>query len=182
MSELIGEWVSIEIGQSKVSDSEYEFYINVNGITVHKVELENPEIIDAAKIYATPPNMEAANGNELRNIFFNSQRLPLPLSAKSGVAETSGRAMAKEGGQGQGSKDREWSENFYFGPGTIGFGPWIPGQGDAFKMKPLSIGSKSQWKIDCLVASCSPDLQFENPEMYSQYCKGRLSKTKFGRL
>lgn len=106
MSELIGEWVSIEIGQSKVSDSEYEFYINVNGITVHKVELENPEIIDAAKIYATPPNMEAANGNELRNIFFNSQRLPLPLSAKSGDAETSGRAMAKEGGQGQGSKDR----------------------------------------------------------------------------
>ena len=55
------------------------------------------------------------------------------------------------------------------------FSPLIPHEGDGFKMKPLSIGCKSQWKIDCLVASCSPDLQFENPEMYSQYCKGRLS-------
>ena len=96
MSQLIGQWVPIEIGQSKISDNEYEFYMNVNGITVHKVELDHPKTIDGAKIYAAPPNMEAAYGNELRNIFFNSQRLPLPISAKSGDAETSGRAMAKE--------------------------------------------------------------------------------------
>ena len=55
--------------------------------------------------------------------------------------------------------------------------PLIPPEGDGFKMKPLSIGCKSQWKIDCLVASCSTDLQFENPEMYSQYCKGWLSNS-----
>ena len=96
MSELVGEWVPVEIGQSKLSDNQYEFYMNVNGITVHKVELENPKTIDGAQIFAAPPNMEAARGTELKNIFFNSQRLPLPLSAKSGDAETEGRAMAKD--------------------------------------------------------------------------------------
>ena len=96
MSELIGEWIPVEIGQSKLSDNQYEFYMNVNGITVHKVELENPKTIDGAQIFAAPPNMEAARGTELKNIFFNSQRLPLPLSAKSGDAETEGRAMAKD--------------------------------------------------------------------------------------
>ena len=95
MSEFIGEWVPVEIGQSKLSDNQYEFYMNVNGITVHKVELENPKIIDGAQIFAAPPNMEAARGTELKNIFFNSRRLPLPISAKSGDAETEGRAMAK---------------------------------------------------------------------------------------
>merc|ERR1711917_11581 len=106
MSELIGEWVPVEIGQSKLpnrpigesqfSDNQYEFYMNVNGITVHKVEVENPKTIDGAQIFAAPPNMEAARGTELKNIFFNSQRLPLPISAKSGDAETEGRAMAKD--------------------------------------------------------------------------------------
>ena len=38
-------------------------------------------------------------------------------------------------------------------------------------MKPLSVGCQSSWKIDCVVASCSLDLQRKNPETYERYCK-----------
>ena len=43
--------------------------------------------------------------------------------------------------------------------------------GDSFNMKPLSVGCQSSWKIDCVVASCSLDLQRKNPETYERYCK-----------
>lgn len=43
--------------------------------------------------------------------------------------------------------------------------------GDAFNMKPLSVGCQSSWKIDCVVASCSLDLQRKNPDTYERYCK-----------
>ena len=43
--------------------------------------------------------------------------------------------------------------------------------GDSFNMKPLSVGCQSSWKIDCVVASCSLDLQKKNPEVYERYCK-----------
>lgn len=43
-------------------------------------------------------------------------------------------------------------------------------------MKPLSIGCQSSWKIDCVVASCSLDLQKKNPETYERYCKVRMAR------
>ena len=50
-------------------------------------------------------------------------------------------------------------------------------------MKPLSVGCQSSWKIDCVVASCSLDLQKKNPETYERYCKaGDTCKNRYANL
>lgn len=54
---------------------------------------------------------------------------------------------------------------------------------DGFFMKPLSFGCSSEWKIDCLVTTCSPVLRFTNPEAYHQYCMaGDFCPTRYSNL
>ena len=42
---------------------------------------------------------------------------------------------------------------------------------DWFNMRPLLIGCKSKWHIDCTVASCKRGLESSNTDAYNQFCK-----------
>jgi len=42
---------------------------------------------------------------------------------------------------------------------------------DWFNMRPLLIGCKSKWHIDCTVASCKRGLESSNYDAYEQFCK-----------
>ena len=42
---------------------------------------------------------------------------------------------------------------------------------DWFTMKPLFIGIKSKWHIDCSVASCNTDIQHNYPDYFEKFCK-----------
>ena len=54
---------------------------------------------------------------------------------------------------------------------------------DSFFMKPLTFGCTSEWKIDCVVASCAADLQTSNPEAYQKYCAaGDMCSTRYTNL
>ena len=54
---------------------------------------------------------------------------------------------------------------------------------DSFFMKPLTFGCTSEWKIDCVVASCAADLQTTNPEAYQTYCAaGDMCPTRYTNL
>lgn len=57
---------------------------------------------------------------------------------------------------------------------------------DWFNMRPLLIGCKSKWHIDCTVASCKRGLKTSNSDAYEQFCKAdekcedRYTSTFFG--
>jgi hypothetical protein len=54
---------------------------------------------------------------------------------------------------------------------------------DSFFMKPLTFGCKSEWKIDCVVASCAGDLATTNPKAYQTYCAaGDMCPTRYTNL
>ena len=62
-------------------------------------------------------------------------------------------------------------------------GQRIATHADSFFMKPLTFGCTSEWKIDCVVASCAADLQTSNPEAYQTYCAaGDMCPTRYTNL
>ena len=62
-------------------------------------------------------------------------------------------------------------------------GQRIATHADSFFMKPLTFGCTSEWKIDCVVASCAADLQTSNPVAYQTYCAaGDMCPTRYTNL
>ena len=55
MSDLIGQWVPIEVGQYSISETEFKFYISINDITVHEADNRSRVVIEGAKLWAAAP-------------------------------------------------------------------------------------------------------------------------------